>query len=172
VTGEWQHVFMLKRRSTEAGHRRKFLAVIDDSPECSRAVVYAARRAERTSGALALLYVIEPPGFHDWIGVENIMRAEASEEAEKALARFADLARRHSSVEPELVIREGARAEQVNLLIAEDEDIAILVLAAGIDKEGPGPLVTAIAGRLAGTFPVPITIVPGALTDEEIAAIA
>lgn len=163
---------MLKRRSTEAGHKRKFLAVIDDSPECSRAVVYAARRAERTSGALALLYVIETADFQQWIGVENIMRAEATEEAEATLARFADIARRHSSIEPELVIREGARAEQINHLIAEDEDIAILVLAAGLDKDGPGPLVSSIAGRLAATFPVPITIVPGALTDEEIAAIA
>lgn len=163
---------MLKRRSTEAGHKRKFLAVIDDSPECSRAVVYAARRAERTSGALILLYVIEPGDFQHWIGVENIMRAEAMDEAETTLARFADIARRHSSVEPELTIREGVRAEQINHLIAEDEDIAILVLAAGMDKEGPGPLVSSIAGRLAATFPVPITIVPGALTDEEIAAIA
>ncbi|MBN8999966.1 MAG: universal stress protein [Rhizobiales bacterium] len=163
---------MLKRRSTEAGHKRKFLAVIDDSPECSRAVVYAARRAERTSGALALLYVIEPTDFQQWIGVENIMRAEAMEEAEATLARFADIARRHASVEPELVIREGVRGDEIRQLIAEDEDIAILVLAAGMDKEGPGPLVSSIAGRLAATFPIPITVVPGALSDEEIAAIA
>lgn len=163
---------MLKRRSTEAGHWRKFLAVIDDTPECTRAVIYAARRAERTSGALTLLYVIEPSGFQHWIGVENIMRAEAMEEAEATMARFADLARRHSSVEPELVIREGSRAEEITALIEEDEDIAILVLAAGADKEGPGPLVSSIAGKLAGTFPIPITIVPGTLTDEAIAAIA
>ena len=163
---------MLKRRSTEAGHKRKFLAVIDDSPECSRAVVYAARRAERTSGALALLYVIEPTDFQQWIGIENIMRAEAMEEAEATLARFADIARRHASVEPELVIREGVRGDEIRQLIAEDEDIAILVLAAGMDKEGPGPLVSSIAGRLAATFPIPITVVPGALSDEEIAAIA
>lgn len=163
---------MLKRRSTEAGHRRKFLAVIDDSPECSRAVVYAARRAERTSGGLTLLYVIEPSGFQHWLGVESIMRAEASEEAEATLARFADLARRHGSIEPELVVREGTPGEEIAALIGEDEDIAILVLAAGMDKEGPGPLVQSIAGRLAGTFPVPVTIVPGALTDEDIAAIA
>ncbi|HWJ72613.1 MAG TPA: universal stress protein [Kaistia sp.] len=163
---------MLKRRSTEAGHRRKFLAVIDDTPECSRAVIYAARRAERTAGGLTMLYVIEPSGFQHWIGVENIMRAEAMDEAESTLARFADIARRHSSVEPELVIREGNRAEQITGLIAEDEDIAILVLAAGTDKDGPGPLVTAMAGRHVAHFPVPITIVPGTLTDDDIAAIA
>ena len=163
---------MLKRRSTEAGHRRKFLVVIDDTPECSRAVVYAARRAERTSGGLAMLYVIEPQGFQHWLGVETIMRAEASDEAEATLARFADLARRHSAVEPEMIIREGARADEIIGLIGEDEDIAILVLAAGIDKEGPGPLVSALGGRMAGHFPVPITIVPGSLDDDAIAAIA
>ena len=163
---------MAKRRSLEAGHRRKFLVVIDDTPECSRAVVYAARRAERTGGGLVLLFVIEPTAFQHWIGVENIMRAEAMEEAEATLARFADIARRHASVEPELVIREGVRGDEIRQLIAEDEDIAILVLAAGMDKEGPGPLVSSIAGRLAATFPIPITVVPGALSDEEIAAIA
>jgi nucleotide-binding universal stress UspA family protein len=163
---------LMKRKSTEAGHRRKFLAVIDDTPECSRAVIYGARRAERTSGALVLLYVIEPTGFQHWIGVENIMRAEATEEAETTLGRFADLVRRHSSIEPEMVIREGTRAEQITALIEADEDIAILVLAAGTDKEGPGPLVSSIAGKLSATFPVPITIVPGTLSDEDIAAIA
>jgi nucleotide-binding universal stress UspA family protein len=161
-----------KRKSTEAGHRRKFLVVIDDTPECGRALFYAARRAERTGGALVLLYVIVPGEFQHWIGVENIMRAEAMEQAEATLGRFADLARDRCHVEPQLVIREGSRSDEIVNLIEEDEDIAILVLAAGTEKEGPGPLVTALAGKAAGTFPVPITIVPGTLDDEAIAAIA
>jgi hypothetical protein len=70
------------------------------------------------------------------------------------------------------VIREGARAEELLKLIEDDEDIAVLVLAAGTGKEGPGPLVTAIVGKNSGTFPVPITIVPGTLDDDAIAAIA
>lgn len=163
---------MAKRQSTEAGHRRKFLVVIDDTPECSRALIYAARRAERTSGGLVMLYVIEPTEFQHWIGVENIMRAEAMDAAEDVLARFADLARRHSSVEPEMVIREGGKADEITALIEEDVDIAVLVLAASIDKEGPGPLVSSIAGKLAANFPVPITVVPGTLSDDDIAAVA
>ena len=82
-----------KRRSFEAGHRRKFLVVIDETPECSRALIYAARRAERTSGGLVLLYVIVPTDFQHWVGVENIMRAEAMKEAEETLGRYADIAR-------------------------------------------------------------------------------
>jgi nucleotide-binding universal stress UspA family protein len=161
-----------KRRSAEAGHRRKFLAVIDDTPEVSRALRYAARRAEHTGGGLVLLYVIGPAEFQHWVGVENIMRAEAMDEAEKTLGRFADMVREWTPIEPEMVIREGNRSEEIVKLIEADADIAILVLAAATDKEGPGPLVTALAGKASGTFPVPITIVPGHLDDEGIEAIA
>jgi nucleotide-binding universal stress UspA family protein len=162
----------LKRKSTEEGHRRKFLVIIDDTPECSRALLYAARRAEHSGGALVLLYVIGPSGMQHWLGVENIMRAEAMEEAEATLGRFADLARSFGTVEPQLVIREGNRSEEILNLIEADEDIAILVLAAGTEKEGPGPLVTALAGKASATFPIPITIVPGHLDDAAIAAVA
>ncbi len=162
----------LKRKSTEEGHRRKFLVIIDDTPECSRALLYAARRAEHSGGALVLLYVIGPAAFQHWLGVENIMRAEAMEQAEATLGRFADMARSYGTVEPQLVIREGNRSEEILNLIEADEDIAILVLAAGTDKEGPGPLVTALAGKAAATFPIPITIIPGHLDDEAIAAVA
>ncbi len=162
----------LKRKSTEEGHRRKFLVIIDDTPECSRALLYAARRAEHSGGALVLLYVIAPADFQHWLGVENIMRAEAMEQAEATLGRFADMARSYGTVEPQLVIREGNRSEEIINLIEADEDIAILVLAAGTDKEAPGPLVTALAGKASATFPIPITIVPGHLDDAAIAAVA
>ena len=128
-----------KRKSTEAGHRRKFLVVIDDTPECSRALTFAARRAERTGGGLVLLYVIVPNEFKQWVGVENIMRAEAMQEAEETLGRFADMARTAANVEPQQVIREGGRADEILKLIETDEDIAVLVLAAGGRQGGPRP---------------------------------
>jgi nucleotide-binding universal stress UspA family protein len=161
-----------KRRSFEAGHRRKFLVVIDETPECDRAVYYAARRAQHTGGALVFLYVIANDGFQHWLGVESIMRAEAEEEARKRIFHFIDRVREAAGIDPEMLIREGVRSDELVRLIEEDEDIAILVLAAGIGSEGPGPLVSNLAGRVSGTFPIPITIVPGNLTDQEIDALA
>lgn len=163
---------MRPRKSFDEGHKRKFLVVIDDSPECLRALVYAAKRAERTNGAVVLLYVLEPGDFQHWLGVEDIMREEAMEEAQTILGRFGAKARESASVEPELVIREGTRAEEVRQIIEDDEDIAVLVLGASEATEGPGPLVTAIAGKGAGTFPIPITIVPQTISDQEMDAIA
>jgi len=104
--------------------------------------------------------------------VEDIMRAEARETAQAALAKFAAQVRDLSNLDAEMVIREGKRADEVRHLIESDEDIAVLVLAAGTGSEGPGPLVSAIAGGGSGTFPVPITIVPGTLTEEQLDAIA
>ncbi|MDK9695880.1 MAG: universal stress protein [Siculibacillus sp.] len=162
----------LKRSSLEAGHRRKFLVVVDGTPECDRAVVFAARRAEHTGGGLVLLDIVEDTDFRGFVGVGEMMRQQARDEAEAVLAAVVERVRGLAAIEPEIVIREGVPAVEVVRHIEADEDIAVLVLAAGTGPEGPGPLVTALAGRGSGVFPVPITIVPGHLTDAEIAAIA
>ena len=68
---------MIDRKPLEPGHRRKLLVVIDETPECAKAVHFAALRAAHTNGALVLLYVIPRAAFQQWKGVENVMRAEA-----------------------------------------------------------------------------------------------
>lgn len=155
----------------EAGHRRKFLAIIDETPECERAVAYASRRAQSTGGVMVLLYVIEPGDFQHWLGVEKIMREEATATANAALDAAAQKVREKRGIEPELVVREGKPADEIHKLIETDQDIAILVLAAGASKEGPGPLVASIAGK-AAAFPIPVTVVPQNLSDEDIDALA
>lgn len=146
------------------------MAVIDDTPECHRAMRYAGMRAKNSNGGLVLLYVIGQADFQHWLGVEEIMRAEAQEEAEAALAKASQSIREAIGVEPETVIRYGKVTEQIHGLIEEDQDIAILVLAAGSAKDGPGPLVSSIAGRGAA-FPIPVTVIPDALSDADIDAL-
>ena len=147
------------------------MAVIDGTPECEKAVHYAGRRAKNSNGGLVLLFVIPEGDFQQWLGVEQIMRAEAREEAESIMAKTAQKVRETAGIDPEVVIREGMATEQINMLVEEDRDIAVLVLAAGSNKEGPGPLVSAVAGRGA-MFPIPVTVLPDTLTDEEIDALA
>lgn len=157
-----------KRRSFEPGHKPKFLVVVDDSAECDRAVYYASRRAARIGGGVVMLNVIETEDRNQqWLGVADIMQAEAQEQADALLGRYAARANGVAALTPERVIREGDKVEQILELIEEDEDIAALMLAAGTGKEGPGPLVASL-GKTAGTFPIPIAIVPGHLNDEEL----
>jgi nucleotide-binding universal stress UspA family protein len=160
-----------RRLSRLEGHRRKFMAVVDQTPECSRAVLYAGYRARNTGGGVVLTFIVPQQDFQQWLGVGDIMREEAMEEANAALAKTAQFIREKVGIEPELVIREGQPVEQIHALIEEDRDIAILVLASGSTKEGPGPLVSSVAGR-AAAFPIPVTVIPDALSDEEIEALS
>jgi nucleotide-binding universal stress UspA family protein len=148
------------------------MVVVDDTPECARAVHFAARRASRTGASMLMLAVVVPPDNFEWIGVGEAMLAEAQEEAEKLLEDAAKEARSAAGLEPEQVVLVGEKSEVITRLIEEDQDISFLVLAAGTGKEGPGPLVTTIAGNAASTFPIPVVIVPGTLTDDEIDALA
>jgi nucleotide-binding universal stress UspA family protein len=161
-----------KRRSYEAGHKRKYLVVIDDTEECDRAVYWAAKRAGRTKSQIVMLRVNETAERNQqWLGVADIMQAEALEAANAVLDKFAARIKQIARIKPDRVIREGDTAKEIVKLIDEDADIGILVLAAGTGKDGPGPLVSNLA-KTAGTFPIPVAIVPGHLSDEDIEAMS
>jgi len=155
-----------------ASAMRKFLVVVDGTPESEVALQFAARRALHTGGVVTLLAILEPGDFQHWLGVESIMREEARQEAEAVLHRLAAQVNEQTGRFPELIIREGKKAEQPKQLISEDRSIAILVLAAGTGKEGPGPLVSLVAAASENAFPIPVTVVPGNLTQEQLEALA
>jgi nucleotide-binding universal stress UspA family protein len=165
-----------KRQVHAEGHKRKFLVVVDETPECESALAFAAARAKRTHGQLALLYVVEPGiEFQHWLGVEDVAREEGLNKARAVFRLFGRKlkAMGFEDIVPEEIVREGIKGEEITKAIEEDEDIGVLVLGASKDPSGPGPLVSTLAGgRLAGTFPVPITVVPGHLSIEEILALA
>ena len=166
---------MKPRRSFEAGHNRKFLLIVDESQEVESALYYVASRIVHSGGCVAMLYVIEPQDYQHWMGIKQ---KQQEEETAKAKALFRMFRRKlnlagFENVASEEIIVEGEKSEEILKVIDEDEDIAILVLGAAIDATGPGPLVSSLAaGKAAGTFPVPITIVPGGLTLDDIKALA
>ena len=161
-----------QRRSYESGHRPKCLVIVDDTTEWDRAVYYASRWAIRVGGGVVMLRIIEIEDENQqWLGVADIMRAEAHENANAALDRAAGRANGIAAITPERVIREGGAIEQILEVIDEDADIAMLVLAANPGAEGPGPLVTAMADTI-GSFPIPVVIVPGELSDADIDALS
>jgi nucleotide-binding universal stress UspA family protein len=161
-----------QRRSYEPGHKPKCLVIVDDTAEWDRAVYYASRWAIRAGGGVVMLRIIETEDQNQqWLGVAEVMRAEAHEEANAALDRAAGRANGIAAITPERVIREGDPAEQILDVIDKDVDIAKLVLAANPGAEGPGPLITMMANTV-GSFPIPVTIVSGDLSDAEIDALS
>ena len=148
---------------------RKFLVVIDKTPECTVALRFATRRAQHTGGRVTLMCSAQVPDFQQWRGVEDIMRDEAHVEAEGMLYDAAKLVNELSGIMPELLIPFGLKTECLAQIIKEDKAISILVLASGTGKEGPGPLVSMFATAVQA---IPVTIVPGNFTDAQIDALA
>jgi nucleotide-binding universal stress UspA family protein len=151
---------------------RIFLCVVDATEELRGALRFACRRAQHTGGRVALLYVMEPGEFQHWMAVEEKLREERREEAERTLNSFAAQVNELTGTMPVLYLREGKPADEIMKLIHEEPRISILVLGAGTGKKGPGPLVSSIAGKLSGKFPIPITVVPGNLTLDQIDALS
>jgi nucleotide-binding universal stress UspA family protein len=155
--------------------QRKFLVVADDTPEYQTALRFACRRARSTSGRVAILRVIEPAVFEHWSGVREEIERQARDEAEAVLQQSAEFVQAETGLPPEYLIvdAENVRAG-LRQVIGSDPDIKILVLAAAVGARGPGPLVMSLAkeGVTWGARKVPVTLVPGDLTDEEIADLA
>lgn len=150
---------------------RKFLVVVDNTPECMNALRFAARRAARTGGGVTMLYVIAPDEFQHWMGVAEAMRRDKRDEAEARLSSLADEVHVLAGVMPEFAIREGEAVDEVLAHIAEDKEIGILVLGADEASDSPGPLVSNLVGKRGGRMPVPVTVVPGSMSMERIDAI-
>ncbi len=147
---------------------RIFLVVVDNTAELRVALRFASLRARNTGGRVALLYVIEPADFQHWMSVENLMREESRKEAEEVLQTYSPQVQQWSGRTPVLHLREGKLQDELLKLIDEDQSISILVLGADTGGKGPGPLVSALTGKMAGKLRVPLTIVPGNLTDDQI----
>ncbi len=151
---------------------RVFLVVVDESVEMPVALYYASRRAMNSGGRVALLRVIPIDESHGLASVEALMREEARQEAEQLLQRLARTVIEETGCIPVIHLREGTTSEGLLALLNNDPSVSILVLAAGTGPEGPGPLVSFLASKAMSKLRIPVTIVPGNLTREQIDAIS
>jgi nucleotide-binding universal stress UspA family protein len=153
---------------------RKFLVIADDSPEFEAALRYASRRARSTGGRVVLLRIMPGGSDEHWSGVREEIQRQQRAEAEALLTRLGEEAGERSGAPPLFLIEEGEPHAAIRKVVGEDSEIKILVLAAGGGSRGPGPLVTAVLkqGAAFGGRKLPVTIVPGELTDAEIEDLA
>lgn len=153
---------------------RKFLVVVDDTPEMNAALGYASRRARATGGRVVMLRVTPEATDEHWSGVRDEIRRQQREEAEALLAGLSDKVADLSGAPPVFLIYEGDPLAAVRRAAAEDPDIKILVLASAAGGRGPGPLVTSIVNKGVGVEgrKLPVTIVPGEMTEADIEDVA
>lgn len=157
---------MVKRPKPKAAQSRTFLVIVDRTEEVNVALRFACRRALHTGGRVALLCVVEPVEGMHLMAVEKLMESESREEAEQKLQELSAKVVQWTGQMPTVYIREGRPLDELLTLIDEDPSISILVLGADPGPKGPGPLVSALTGKHLAKLRVPLTIVPGNLTDE------
>lgn len=151
---------------------RVFLVVVDETTEMRVALRFACRRARHTEGRVALLHVVEPTEFSNFMGVGKLLREEARQKAELLVQKIAAQAQSQSGSLPIVYLREGNRRDELIRLINEEPSISILVLAANTSNSGPGPLISALTGKFMNRIKIPLTIVPGDLSDSQVDAIS
>lgn len=162
---------MTENNSKKMEKEFTFLCVVDESPELSAALRFSCQRAKRVGGRVALAFIIAPAEFQHWLGVGELMQDEARQNAEALLSVAAENVMKVTGKMPMFFVRQGNPAQELIDLINEDKSISLLVLGAATGQEGPGPLVSYMVGKAADKLQVPITIVPGNLTDEHIDSI-
>lgn len=150
---------------------RTYLVVVDESPESSLALRFAARRAARTSGGLMLLGIVEPQDFIAFGSAQATMEAEAREHIESLVSASVQEAEKEGDVNPQIVIKSGKPAEVVREVIASNDEVAALVLGTA-PSGAPGPLVAHFTGQDAGSLPCPVMIIPGGIDIERLDALS
>jgi hypothetical protein len=101
------------------------------------------------------------------------MRRQEQAAAESLTQRFAAEVWAECGVTAEPILREGYLKPELRKLLELETSIKLVVLAAAASPRGPGPLVAQL-GKREGLGPraVPVLVVPGALSREEIKALA
>jgi nucleotide-binding universal stress UspA family protein len=148
-----------------------YLVVVDETPECAKALRLASLRARRTGVSVILLHVVRPAAFVQWSRVQEAIEAEAEDAAARILEDAANRVEVLLGRRPEVAIRRGKPAEQVLAFLGEHAGIRALVLAAAASGR-PGPLIDFFAGERAGTLPCLVIVVPGAMPDEALDRLA
>ena len=150
---------------------RLFLVVADDSKELHQALYYAARRAATAGGEIALFRCIEPVEGQLWGGVSEIMEAETEQASKILLEELSNYCEKLGAPKPRTFVRKGTVHEELFNLIDSEESIRVLVLGVSTEHGNPGPLINYIINKGSNECRVPITIVPGNLSDEQIDAL-
>ena len=148
-------------------HKRIFLVVADNTSEMHQALYYASRRAATANGEVALFRCIEPLEGQLWGGVSNIMESEAEQESKKLLIKLSNYCESLGAKKPKTYLKKGNTTDELLKLINNEKRISVLVLGASVETGNPGPLINFVMNASSDSR-IPITIVPGNLSDNQI----
>lgn len=156
-------------RQQRKGDGRTYLVLADDTPEFLVALRYAGKLASIRHGHLAVAKISEPTEFLGWGGVEEAVRLESREKAERQVEEMAKIVQIETGITPSLIIREGTRTDEIISICKNNPAICALIL--GASGEGNNPMVSFFTAKGLSQINVPVIIVPGNLSDDFITSL-
>ncbi len=148
--------------------RTKFLVCVDGREESRKALTLACLQAKRRNGVVDILHVMPPADFQTLGAIADRMRAERREEAEMLLKILAEEVNKTTGITPSFVLREGEIAEEIVAAVTEDPE----VIAVAQPSATRGKLIAWLASQLGNKLLVPLMLVPGNLTDQQLEEIS
>ena len=157
---------------TVAPSGRRILVLVGGDLSTRAAIAWAARWAVRTGDGIVLFHVIEPDQAMGFGVMQDLMRAEQWQTTDRLMATFSAYAARLTGHPPAQLVREGPLKETVREVLKTEENLSLLVVAASHREAGPAPLISYLASRMGSRVQVPMVLVPGTMTAEQIEAMS
>lgn len=145
----------------------KYLVCVDDSDVSRLALRYAAMKARKRALMIDLLHVVPPAEVQSIGDLKEKVEAEMREKAEKLLQELGEEVQKLTGTTPSLLIREGKVGDEIIAQAMEEYDVNMLVLGAAPEGAGRGKLIPWLASKLGDSLLVPLMLVPGNLTDQQ-----
>jgi hypothetical protein len=146
----------------------KYLVCVDAREESRVALRLACMKANVRGGSVDMMHVVAPADFQTLGAIADRMREERLKEGEQLLKTLADDASRAYGVRPNLILREGPTGDEILAVALEDADVIMIVLGIAQQNTGRGKLASWLAGQLGHKLFIPLLMVPGNLTDQQL----
>lgn len=159
----------MTQESEKSRNPSKVLVCVDKNEESRIAVRFAAWKAKKTNGVLEILHVIEPPSdLQGFASLADKMKDERREETEGLLQSLADEAHKACEITPILMVQEGEIVEQIITAVEDDMEINLLILASAPESQRYSKLISQLSNQSGKKLTIPMMIIPGNLTDQQI----
>jgi hypothetical protein len=148
--------------------QKSYLIIADESEEFSAALYYALRLANLNNGHVSIAHIQDLQDFLHWGAVENMVRNDMRKESEQVLYRIARECNAYNNHIPSLYSREGKAVDVIQDILERDPRICALILAASTKSSGPGPLIKHFSGKAGASLKIPLMIIPGTLSKDDV----
>ena len=149
----------------------KFMVCIDQREESKIALRLACMKANARGSRVCMLHVIAPADFQTLGAIADRMREERKAEGMQLLSMLAEEAFSTYGIRPDTILREGSTGDEIIAAAFEDPDVNMIALGVAQQASGRGKLTAWLASQLGSKLYVPLLMVPGNLTDQQLQSI-